>query len=358
MTDVTEQIVLEALKGVQHPKAGQDIVSLGLVQGVLVRGDTVSFILELPPQDKDVAESLQTAAKDKLMSLDGVENFSIVITAERKPPEMQAGAQTGAKAAGPPPKAPVPGVKSIIAVASGKGGVGKSTVAVNLALALKKLGLSVGLLDADIYGPSAPRLLGINKRPKGDENHIEPLKAQGLQVISMGFMVDEEAPLIWRGPMVGSAVKQFLYDVSWKNLDVLVVDMPPGTGDAQLTLAQRVPLAGAVIVSTPQDLALIDARKGLEMFRAINVPILGVIENMSTFICPHCGEESHIFSHGGARKTAETLDVPFLGEIPLNMVIREASDGGKPIVKAAPRSPEAKAFLAIAEKIKPALKVK
>jgi ATP-binding protein involved in chromosome partitioning len=241
-------------------------------------------------------------------------------------------------------------------VASGKGGVGKSTVAANLALALAKLGLKTGLLDADIYGPSVPRLLDIRNKPQSrDGKVLEPIEKFGIKTMSIGFLIREEEPMIWRGPMVTSALSQLLGEVAWAPLDVLVVDMPPGTGDAQLTMAQRVPLKGAVIVSTPQDLALVDARKGLAMFRKTQVPILGIVENMSVFVCPHCGQESHIFAHGGARRVAETLDVPFLGEIPLVPSIRETSDAGTPIVFQAPESREAGAFLAIAERVAAAL---
>ena len=247
----------------------------------------------------------------------------------------------------------VPGVANIIAVASGKGGVGKSTVAVNLALALKEKGLRVGVLDADIYGPSMPRLLGLKGQPQQIAgNQLEPLQAYGLKVMSMGFLVDEETPMIWRGPMVMSALSQMLKDVAWGELDVLVVDMPPGTGDAQLTMAQQVPLAGAVIVSTPQDLALIDARKGLNMFRRVNVPVLGLVENMSTFICPQCGTRSDIFGHGGARHEADRLGVPFLGEVPLHMAIREKSDLGLPVVATEPEGPHAMAYRAIAARVR------
>jgi ATP-binding protein involved in chromosome partitioning len=246
----------------------------------------------------------------------------------------------------------VPGVGAIIAVASGKGGVGKSTVAANLALGLRDLGLSVGVLDADIYGPSTPRLFAIKGKPqtKGGTRLI-PMDGYGLKVMSIGFLVEEETPMIWRGPMVMSALSQMLREVEWGELDVMVVDMPPGTGDAQLTMAQQVPLAGAVIVSTPQDIALLDARKGLNMFRKVDVPVLGFIENMSYFRCPHCGERSDIFSHGGAKREAERLDVEFLGEVPLDIAIRETSDGGNPIVVAAPESEHAQIFRRIAERL-------
>ncbi|MGV8840105.1 MAG: iron-sulfur cluster carrier protein ApbC, partial [Bauldia sp.] len=248
-------------------------------------------------------------------------------------------------------KAGVPGIGAIIAVASGKGGVGKSTTAVNFALALRANGLAVGLLDADVYGPSVPRLLGLTGRPELLSGRtMKPMEAHGLKAMSMGFLVDEGTPMIWRGPMVISALTQMLREVAWGELDVLVVDMPPGTGDAQLTMAQQVPLAGAVIVSTPQDLALIDARKGLAMFQKVEVPVLGIVENMSTFICPHCGTETQLFGHGGARHEAEALGVPFLGEVPLHIAIRETSDAGTPVVATDPAGPHAAAYRAIAER--------
>jgi len=340
--------VKAALKKITHPKLGKGIMDLGLVEALEVKDGKVSFVLELSAADRDIAPVIEKKCRDTLGAINGIEAVNIIVTAERTPPDLDQ-AQKSAQPA--QEKIPVPGVGAVIAVASGKGGVGKSTVAVNLALALQRSGLKVGLLDADIYGPSAPKLLALKDRPSMKNDKIIPLEKYGLKVISMGLMVDEEAPLIWRGPMVGSAVSQFLYDVDWAGLDVLVVDMPPGTGDAQLTLAQKVPLSGVVIVSTPQDLALIDARKGLEMFRTINVPILGLIENMSTFVCPKCGEETHIFSHGGAKETAQKLGVPFLGEIPLNISLRESSDAGKPLLVDQPESPEAKAFLEIAAKL-------
>lgn len=250
-----------------------------------------------------------------------------------------------------PASGAIPGVKSIVAVASGKGGVGKSTTAVNMALGLRALGLKVGLLDSDIYGPSIPRLLGITDRPAIENSRIIPIEKFGMKIMSMGFLMDEEAPVIWRGPMVMSALVQMLREVEWGELDVLVLDMPPGTGDAQLTMAQQVPLAGSVIVSTPQDLALIDARKGLKMFKDVDVPILGIIENMSTFICPHCGKNSDIFGHGGAEAEAANLGVLFLGAIPLHMDIRHHSDSGIPVVVADEDGPHAKIYKSIALKV-------
>ena len=343
-----EKNIREALATVTHPKQQKTLIELGLVQDLTVKDGKVSFILEVAANDKDIAPIIEKKCQDVLKAIEGVERVNIILTAQREAQPKLGPHETPV----PDQKVPVPGVKAVIAISSGKGGVGKSTVAVNLALAFGHLGLKVGILDADVYGPSLPKLMSLDGNPDLVDEKIIPIKKFGMKIISMGLMVENEAHLIWRGPMVGSAVRQFLYDVDWSGLDVLVVDMPPGTGDAQLTLAQRVPLAGAMVVSTPQDLALIDARKGLAMFQTIDVPILGIIENMSTFICPHCGEESHIFSHGGARYTAEKLEVPFLGEIPLNMTIRETSDAGKPLLVDKPTTLEAKAFMNIAEKIK------
>jgi ATP-binding protein involved in chromosome partitioning len=301
---------------------------------------------------------VRQAAETAVRELPGVEAVAATLTADRAPdgngrgqPAAQNSPFTRPGAARNARHRPggVPGVANIVAVASGKGGVGKSTVAVNLALAIKERGLRVGILDADIYGPSMPRLLGLKGQPQQvGADKLAPMQAYGLKVMSMGFLVDEETPMIWRGPMVMSALSQMLKDVAWGELDLLVVDMPPGTGDAQLTMAQQVPLAGAVIVSTPQDLALIDARKGLNMFRRVNVPVLGLVENMSTFVCPHCGQPSNIFGHGGARAEAVRLGVPFLGEVPLTLAIRETSDEGRPVVATDPTSPAGEAFREIA----------
>jgi ATP-binding protein involved in chromosome partitioning len=352
---ISKERVLQALKGVKEPSLRDDIVSLGLVSEIVIHGGKVYFAISVDPARARELEGVRQAAEEAVKELPGVASVTVTLTADRaEGPRAAGGNGRGARSAVPPPSSPVargaaqaarhrtgaiPGIANVIAVASGKGGVGKSTTAVNLALALAANGLRVGLLDADIYGPSMPRLLGIKGKPQqlsGDK--LAPMEAYGLKVMSMGFLVDEETPMIWRGPMVMSALSQMLKDVAWGELDVLVVDMPPGTGDAQLTMAQQVPLAGAVIVSTPQDLALIDARKGLNMFRKVDVPVLGIVENMSTFICPHCGGESHIFAHGGARAEAERLGVPFLGEVPLEMTLRETSDSGKPVVASAPDS--------------------
>ncbi len=340
----TQAQVIEALKRVNDPASGRNVVEAGLIQGLAVRDGHVSFSIEVPAERGRAAEPVRKACEDAVRAMPGVLSVMAVLTAHRGPkPHVHRHARAGADG--------VAGVQSIIAVASGKGGVGKSTVAANLALALAKLGLKTGLLDADIYGPSVPRLLDIREKPEADGKTIKPVEKYGIKTMSIGFLVNEDTPAIWRGPMVQSALTQMLDDVAWAPLDVLVVDMPPGTGDAQLTMAQRVPLKGAIIVSTPQDLALVDARKGLAMFRKTHVPILGIVENMSTFVCPHCGTESQIFGHGGARATAQQLDAPFLGEIPLVPSIRETSDAGTPIVVAAPASKEAQSFLALAREV-------
>lgn len=352
MAITTTDDILAALRKVRDGDA--DVVERGVIQGLAVKDGHVSFALEVAPEEGRTKEPLRLACEKAVLALPGVRSVTAVLTAHRRGHAHNHRHQHGpAPQAGAAPRPQGPeGVGAIIAVASGKGGVGKSTVAVNLAIALKQLGKRVGLLDADIYGPSIPRMLGLKGKPVSkDGKKLEPMDAWGLKAISIGFMVEEDQPMIWRGPMVMTALTQLLNDVAWAPLDILIVDMPPGTGDAQLTLAQRASLAGAVIVSTPQDIALIDARKGLAMFQRTQVPVLGIVENMSTFVCPHCGKESHIFGHGGARETAATLGTDFLGEIPLHIAIRETSDGGAPITASAPSSPQAKAFIAIAEKV-------
>src|SRR5579871_45842 len=350
MAEPAREDVLKALARVLDPQSGQSIVAAGFVQGLVLKNGHVSFAIEVPPARGPHAEPLRKKAEAEVAALPGVLSVTAVLTAHQEPTRAASPRQPAPSPAG------VPGVAAVIAVASGKGGVGKSTVAANLALALAKLGLKTGLLDADIYGPSVPRLFDIREKPQSrDGKALEPIEKFGIKTMSIGFLVREDEPMIWRGPMVTSALSQLLGDVDWAPLDVLVVDMPPGTGDAQLTMAQRVPLKGAVIVSTPQDLALIDARKAIAMFRKTEVPILGIVENMSAFVCPHCGQESHIFGHGGARETARKLHVPFLGEIPLVPAIRETSDTGQPIVATRPEAPEAKAFLSIAASIAEAL---
>ena len=361
---VTKERVLAALKRIKGPDLDRDIVDLGLVSEVVIHKGKVYFAIRVDPKRAGELEGLREAAERVVRELPGVDAVAVTLTADREPGTAGGKGGNGASAEPGSPVArgaaqaarhrtgAIPGVAHIIAVASGKGGVGKSTTAVNLALGLKEQGLKIGVLDADIYGPSMPRLLGIKGQPQQlAGNKLQPMEAYGLKVMSMGFLVDEETPMIWRGPMVMSALSQMLKDVAWGELDVLVVDMPPGTGDAQLTMAQQVPLAGAVIVSTPQDLALVDARKGLNMFRKVDVPVLGLVENMSTFICPHCGGRSDIFAHGGAKREAERLHVPFLGEVPLTLAIRETSDLGRPVVVSDPSSPAAEIYRAMAAKI-------
>ena len=375
---ITKDEILSALKRVKGPDLEDNIVDLGLLSEIFIQKDKVYFSITVDPSRAEELDALRLAAEKVVQELDGVESCTVSLTADVEPGSAKAsngggeavrsgagprqisrpGAAQEDRAAAPQPsgsetqKVGVPGVKNIIAVASGKGGVGKSTTSVNLALAFQANGLKVGILDADIYGPSLPRLLGITGRPQPVQgNLLKPMQGYGLNVMSMGFLVEEDTPMIWRGPMVISALSQMLKDVLWGELDVLVVDMPPGTGDAQLTMAQQVPLAGAVIVSTPQDLALIDARKGLNMFRRVDVPVLGIVENMSYFICPSCGDRSEIFGHGGAKREAEKLGLDFLGEIPLHMEIRANSDSGQPVVVSSPESEHSKSYKAIATKI-------
>ena len=342
----SEQDIRRALASI----AGPDGRPLGASDalGIAINGGKVYLTITADPSKaKDFAPA-QKAAEAAVMALPGVETVLVMLTGER--PQ---GAGPGPKAQAATQRAGVPGIKHIISVASGKGGVGKSTTAVNLALALSGLGLKVGILDADIYGPSLPKLFALKSKPQVLEGRIlKPLEAFGIKIMSIGFLIEDEAAVIWRGPMVMSALQQMLREVAWGDLDVLVVDMPPGTGDAQLTMAQAVPLAGAVIVSTPQDLALIDARRGIAMFKRVDVPILGLVENMSYFLCPACGHRSDVFGHGGARHEAERLGIPFLGEIPLELDIRERSDAGLPVVATAPDTPYAARYRAIAEAVK------
>jgi ATP-binding protein involved in chromosome partitioning len=357
---VSREDILRALDQVIDPVSGRSVVQQNMITGLVVRavsgGNAVGFALEVPAAQGAGAEPLRQACEAAVKAVAGVQSVTAVLTAHQ---DGHAGHEHAAKPAArsaPPAPQGIPGVGQIIAVASGKGGVGKSTVAVNLALGLARLGLKVGLLDADIYGPSVPRLLDIKHKPDSDGRKLKPIEKYGLKTMSIGFLVKEDEAMIWRGPMVQSALTQMMNDVLWAPLDVLVLDMPPGTGDAQLTIAQRVPLKGAVIVSTPQDIALIDAKKGIAMFRKTQVPILGIVENMSVFICPDCGHAHHIFGKHGARDTAENLGVPFLGEIPLLPRIREMSDAGTPVMVESPDGPEAKAFMMVAEKVAAMLK--
>ncbi len=366
----TKEQILDRLATVAAPD-GRKVTESGALSEIVVSDGKVFFSLSVDAAAVKAWEPVRKQVEDAVKSVSGVVSAMVALTAERAggqvgraaPPPAAARAQgqgghghdhgQGRAPAGP---SGVPGVKAIIAVASGKGGVGKSTTSINLALGLRDLGLKVGVLDADIYGPSLPKLLAIKEKPQTiGGTRLKPIERYGLTVMSIGFLIEEETPMIWRGPMVMSALTQMLREVAWGELDVMVVDMPPGTGDAQLTMAQQVPLAGAIIVSTPQDLALIDARRGIAMFQRVNVPILGVVENMSYFLCPSCGTRSDIFGHGGARKEAERLKVPFLGEVPLDMAIRETSDSGLPIVATQPDSAHAKAYRAIAENVRSAL---
>jgi ATP-binding protein involved in chromosome partitioning len=363
---VTQEQVLDALRKVRSPR-GVALPEAGVLSVISISDGKVFFSINVDAHEARAWEDVRARTEAAVRAIPGVSAAIIALTAERKPgsapPPRPAGGVPPASAHRHPPQPPggspmsrqaeIPGVAAVIAVASGKGGVGKSTTALNLALGLRDLGLRVGLLDADIYGPSVPRLTGIREKPELDATRkMIPIPRFGLSIMSIGFLVDEDTAMIWRGPMVMSAITQMLREVAWGTLDVLVVDMPPGTGDAQLTLAQNVPLKGAVIISTPQDLSLIDARRGLAMFKKVNVPVLGIIENMSYFQCPHCGTRSDIFGHGGARHEAERLGVPFLGEVPLHIAIRETSDAGNPVVVSEPDGPHAAIYRAIGAKVR------
>jgi ATP-binding protein involved in chromosome partitioning len=355
----TKEQVLERLGEVSAPD-GRPLPQTGALSDIVVSDGKVFFSMTVDAAVVQRWEPVRKAAEDKVRGIPGVASVLVALTAERAgggaraPSRAAPAAGPAARAGGGPRPAQAPeGVKAIIAVASGKGGVGKSTTAANLALGLRALGLKVGVLDADIYGPSIPKLLAIRGRPQTiGGTRLKPMSGYGLSVMSIGFLIEEETPMIWRGPMVMSALTQMLREVEWGELDVMVVDMPPGTGDAQLTMAQQVPLAGAVIVSTPQDLALIDARRGIAMFRRVNVPVLGIVENMSYFLCPHCGTRSDVFGHGGARHEAERLGVPFLGEVPLDMAIRETSDAGRPVVATDPDGAHAAIYRDIAARVR------
>ncbi|MBX9711339.1 MAG: Mrp/NBP35 family ATP-binding protein [Xanthobacteraceae bacterium] len=375
---VTKQQVLDSLAKIPTPR-GVPLTVAKVLSEITANDGKVFFSINVDATEARVWEDIRARAEEAVRAIPGVTTVMVALTAERKPGSAAAPAhnhnhghshshgvkpvashQPATPADSPMGKqAPIPGIGAIIAVASGKGGVGKSTTALNIALALRDLGLRVGLLDADIYGPSVPRLTGIHEKPAlNDDKKMIPIHRFGLPLMSIGFLVAEETPMIWRGPMVMSAIRQMLWDVAWGTLDVLIVDMPPGTGDAQLTLAQQVPLKGAIIVSTPQDLALIDARRGIAMFAKVNVPTLGIVENMSYFQCPECGTRSDIFGHGGARHEAERLGVPFLGEVPLHMSIRVSSDAGTPVVESEPKGDHAEIYRAIGAKIKDGLQIR
>jgi len=360
MAEISESAVRKVLDTVIDSATGRSVAALGMVGGIVTRGGHVAITLDVDPSRGTALEPLRQACEQAVRAMPGVLSATAVMTSERPappPPQAPGGGHghshaPGGKTTGGSGRIEVPGVKHIIAVASGKGGVGKSTTAVNLALGLAANGISTGLLDADIYGPSMPRMLDVKEKPESvDGKQLKPIERYGIKTMSIGYIVAEDTPMIWRGPMVSSALEQMLRDVQWGDLDVLVVDMPPGTGDAQLTLAQRVALAGAVIVSTPQDIALVDARKGLNMFRKVAVPVLGIVENMSYFLCPKCGERSEIFGHGGAHEEADKLGVPFLGEIPLHLDIRTTSDSGHPIVVSKPESAHAQVYKNIAGRV-------
>ncbi|WP_245423978.1 Mrp/NBP35 family ATP-binding protein [Methylovirgula sp. 4M-Z18] len=345
----TEKDVLRALTLVPGPDGKTPLPASGTLNGISIRDGKVFAAIAIDPAKSMEMEEMRLKAERAIKAIPGVTGALVTLTSER--PQAPEPARHGPRGG-----SPVPGIAKIIAVASGKGGVGKSTTACNLALALAGQGLRVGILDADVYGPSMPRLFGLHQKPQvGPDKMMIPLEAHGVKIMSIGFMVEEETAMIWRGPMIKSALTEMLRRVSWGEIDVLVVDMPPGTGDAQLSLAQDVPLAGAVIVSTPQDLALIDARRAVTMFRRVEVPILGVVENMSYFLCPHCGTRSDVFAHGGARHEAEKLDVPFLGEVPLALAIRERSDAGQPVVVSEPNGPHAAVYRGIAQAVAGAL---
>jgi ATP-binding protein involved in chromosome partitioning len=367
---VTQQQVLDGLAKVMSPR-GVALTNANVLSAISVNDGKVFFSINVDAAEARAWEGVRAEAEAAVRAIPGVTTAMVALTAERKagsapaspPPHRHAQGVPHVSSHRPPQQpasgspmskqSEIPGIAAVIAVASGKGGVGKSTTALNLALGLRDLGLRVGLLDADIYGPSVPRLTGIREKPQlNDDKKMIPISRFGLAIMSIGFLVEEDTAMIWRGPMVMSAITQMLRDVAWGTLDILVVDMPPGTGDAQLTLAQNVPLKGAVIISTPQDLSLIDARRGLAMFRKVNVPVLGIVENMSYFQCPHCGTRSDIFGHGGARHEAERLGVPFLGEIPLHMSIRAMSDSGTPVVESEPDGPYAAIYRAIGAKVR------
>lgn len=343
---ITEQDVLNALGKVMDPELGKDLVTLKMIKNIRIDGTRVTFALMLTTAACPLKKELEDNSRNAVMSVPGVTE-AVVETGAEVP-----------RAKKIPEKAAIPGVKNTIAVASGKGGVGKSTVAVNLALALAKTGAKVGLLDADVYGPSLPMMMGIHETPQATpEEKLIPIDNYGLKLMSVGFMLDEETPLIWRGPLVMQLVKQFLTGVVWEELDYLIIDLPPGTGDVQLTLVQTIPLTGAVIVTTPQDVALIDARRAITMFNEVKVPVIGIVENMSFFICPHCNEKSEIFSQGGGAKTSERYHVPLIGKLPIDMAIREGGDNGVPLVEAAPESAQSLAFMDIACKVASAISV-
>lgn len=336
---ITKEQVLDALKSVMDPDLKRDVVSLGFIKELQIEGGRVSFIMELTTPACPLKEQLKTAAEQAVRGIAGVSEVQVELTSKVSAHRVQMEEEI------------LPGVRNIIAIASGKGGVGKSTVCVSLAVALARTGARVGLLDTDIYGPSIPIMMGVKEQPELKGQKLIPIIRYGVKLMSIGFLISEDTPLIWRGPMVMKAVEQLLMDVDWGELDYLMIDLPPGTGDVQLTLAQKVPMTGAVIVTTPQDVALLDVVRGISMFKKLNVPILGIIENMSFFQCPHCGERTEIFSHGGGEAASRKLEVPFLGEVPIDLKTRTGGDTGRPVVIEEPESGQSKIFMKIAEQM-------
>ena len=336
---ITKEQVLDALKSVMDPDLKKDVVSLGFIKELQIEGGRVSFIMELTTPACPLKEQLKTAAEQAVRGIAGVSEVQVEVTSKVSTHRVQMEEEI------------LPGVRNIIAIASGKGGVGKSTVCVSLAVALARTGARVGLLDTDIYGPSIPIMMGVKEQPELKEQKLIPIIRYGVKLMSIGFLISEDTPLIWRGPMVMKAVEQLLMDVDWGELDYLMIDLPPGTGDVQLTLAQKVPMTGVVIVTTPQDVALLDVVRGISMFKKLNVPILGIIENMSFFQCPHCGERTEIFSHGGGEAASRKLEVPFLGEVPIDLKTRTGGDTGRPVVIDDPESGQSKIFMKIAEQM-------
>lgn len=349
MADITKETIIDALRQVKQGSSDKDIISLDMVSDIVIRDGNIGFAIEVDPQEGKNSEPLRLASEAAVQNIPGVLSVTAVLTAERTNSDTSNNIPSNRTKKD---DQSIPGITSILAIASGKGGVGKSTTAVNLSVAIANTGMRVGLLDCDVYGPSIPRLMRLSGKPDTtSDSKLIPVENYGVKCMSMGFLVEEDTPMIWRGPMVMSALEQMLRDVKWGELDILICDLPPGTGDAQLTMAQRVPLTGAIIVSTPQDIALLDVRRGISMFERVDVPVFGIVENMSYYVCPSCGERSEIFSHGGAQKTAAEIGVEFLGEIPLDGEIRQTSDDGKPIILANPESQHTRAYSTIAEHI-------
>ncbi len=350
---VTQGMIEKLLASISHPRTGQDLITADVIRTLSVDQGHVKMVLDVEEQDAQAMIPISEQIQTLINAVEGVTEVSVLLTAERKsdaPPNLKPNQ-------GFAPPEHIEGVKTIVAVASGKGGVGKSTVSANLALALAKSGLKVGLLDADIYGPSQPKLMGSNGRPVAFNDQLIPIAAHGIKVMSVGFLMEENRALVWRGPILANAIQQMLHEVAWAPLDVLVIDLPPGTGDVQITLTQKTPVTGAIIVTTPQDVALIDARRAMDMFEQTGTPLLGLVENMSTHICTHCGEEDDVFGHGGGEAEAKAHGIPFLGALPLTRVLRETSDQGTPIVVAFPESAEAIRFVEIADKLAKVLKI-